>query len=248
MTCETTRDVPDRPRSTKAFLLGGLAGLGLLAAAAWPLAPVAAEEAGRRLPEAVERTQETGTLRTATLAGGCFWGVQGVFQHVKGVKQAVSGYVGGTKASANYEAVGTGRTGHAEAVQITYDPAVIRYDELLQIFFSVALDPTQVNRQGPDVGPQYRSAVFPSDAEQARVAGAYIAQLNAGKAFSRPIATRIEPEAPFYPAEGYHQDYMTLHPTNAYIAAHDAPKLRDLKALFPERANPQPVLVGKPRA
>src|SRR5204862_211520 len=116
---------------------------------------------------------------------------------------------------------GTGRTGHAEAVQVTYDPAVIRYDELLQIFFSVALDPTEVNRQGPDTGPQYRSALFPADAEQARVAGAYIAQLDAAKAFSKPIATRIESGA-FYPAEGYHQDYMTLHPTNSYIVANDA--------------------------
>ncbi|WP_232630609.1 peptide-methionine (S)-S-oxide reductase MsrA [Methylobacterium sp. Leaf118] len=243
-----TREVSGRPRSWRPALLGGLAGLGLLGIAGLPLAPVSAEEAGRRLPEAASRAQEAGGLRTATLAGGCFWGVQGVFQHVKGVTQAVSGYAGGTKASATYEAVGTGRTGHAEVVRITYDPAVIRYDELLRIFFSVALDPTQVNRQGPDVGPQYRSAVFPDGAEQARVAGAYIAQLDAAGAFGKPIATRIETGATFYPAEGYHQDYMTLHPTNAYIAAHDLPKLRDLKALFPEQANPQPVLVGKPRA
>ncbi|SFK74727.1 peptide-methionine (S)-S-oxide reductase [Methylorubrum salsuginis] len=240
---------PSRPpRSAKALWLGGLAGLGLLAASLMPLAPVSAEEAGRRLPDAAERAQEGSGLRTATLAGGCFWGVQGVFQHVKGVKQAVSGYAGGTKASANYEEVGTGRTGHAEAVRITYDPAVIRYDELLQIFFSVALDPTQVNRQGPDTGPQYRSAVFPADAEQARVAKAYIGQLDAGRAFSRPIATTIEPNAAFYPAEDYHQDYMTLHPNNGYIVTNDAPKLQDLKTLFPERANAKPVLVGKSKA
>ncbi|KQT58568.1 methionine sulfoxide reductase A [Methylobacterium sp. Leaf456] len=236
------------PRSAKALWLGGLAGLGLLAATALPLAPVSAEEAGRRLPDATERAQENSGLRTATLAGGCFWGVQGVFQHVKGVHQAVSGYAGGTKASANYDAVGTGRTGHAEAVRITYDPAVIRYDELLQIFFSVALDPTQVNRQGPDAGPQYRSAVFPADAEQARVARAYIGQLDAGKAFSRPIATTIEQSAVFYPAEDYHQDYMTLHPNNGYIVANDVPKLQDLKTHFPERANAKPVLVGKSKA
>ena len=243
-----TQDRSRHPRSSKALWFGGLAGLSLLAASLMPLAPVSAEEAGRRLPDATERAQEGAGLRTATLAGGCFWGVQGVFQHVKGVKQAVSGYAGGTKASATYDAVGTGRTGHAEAVQITYDPAVIRYDELLQIFFSVALDPTQVNRQGPDTGPQYRSAVFPADAEQARVARAYIGQLDAAKAFSRPIATTIEPNAAFYPAEDYHQDYMTLHPNNGYIVANDAPKLQDLKTHFPERANAKPVLVGKSKA
>lgn len=245
----------DRFRPLTPYLIGGLAGLALLAGAALPPAPAAAEEGGRRLPEAAMTARETAKeavkggsgLRTATFAGGCFWGVQGVFQHVKGVKNAVSGYAGGSRASARYDEVGTGRTGHAEAVQVTYDPAVIRYDELLQIFFSVALDPTEVNRQGPDTGPQYRSALFPVDAEQARVAGAYIAQLDAAKAFSKPIATRIESGA-FYPAEGYHQDYMTLHPTNSYIVANDAPKLRDLKALFPERANAQPVLVGRPPA
>ena len=245
----------DRFRPLTPYLIGGLAGLALLAGAALPPAPAAAEDGGRRLPEAAMTARETAKeavkggsgLRTATFAGGCFWGVQGVFQHVKGVKNAVSGYAGGSRASARYDEVGTGRTGHAEAVQVTYDPAVIRYDELLQIFFSVALDPTEVNRQGPDTGPQYRSALFPVDAEQARVAGAYIAQLDAAKAFSKPIATRIESGA-FYPAEGYHQDYMTLHPTNSYIVANDAPKLRDLKALFPERANAQPVLVGRPPA
>lgn len=245
----------DRFRPLTPYLIGGLAGLALLAGAALPPAPAAAEDGGRRLPEAAMTARETAKeavkggsgLRTATFAGGCFWGVQGVFQHVKGVKNAVSGYAGGSRASARYDEVGTGRTGHAEAVQVTYDPAVIRYDELLQIFFSVALDPTEVNRQGPDTGPQYRSALFPADAEQARVAGAYIAQLDAAKAFSKPIATRIESGA-FYPAEGYHQDYMTLHPTNSYIVTNDAPKLRDLKALFPERANAQPVLVGRPPA
>jgi peptide-methionine (S)-S-oxide reductase len=247
MTQEVMPATARRPHSLKTMLVGGLAGLGLLAGALLPLAPVSAEEAGRRLPDATERAQEGSGLRTATLAGGCFWGVQGVFQHVKGVRQAVSGYAGGTKASATYDAVGTGRTGHAEAVRITYDPAVIRYDELLQIFFSVALDPTQVNRQGPDTGPQYRSAVFPADAEQARVAKAYIGQLDAGKAFSRPIATTIEQGA-FFPAEDYHQDYMTLHPNNGYIVTNDAPKLQDLKTLFPERANAKPVLVGKSKA
>ncbi|CAO4148202.1 peptide-methionine (S)-S-oxide reductase MsrA [Methylorubrum aminovorans] len=245
----------ERFRPLTSYVIGGLAGLALLAGAALPPVSATAEEGGRRLPEAAITAQELAgdeakggaNLRTATFAGGCFWGVQGVFQHVKGVKNSVSGYAGGTQASARYDAVGTGRTGHAEAVQVTYDPAVVRYDELLQIFFSVALDPTEVNRQGPDTGPQYRSALFPTDAEQARVAKAYIAQLDETKAFSKPIATKIESGA-FYPAEGYHQDYMTLHPTNSYIVANDAPKLRDLKALFPERANAQPVLVGRPPA
>ncbi|MCG5246106.1 peptide-methionine (S)-S-oxide reductase MsrA [Methylorubrum extorquens] len=234
-----------RPRASR--LVGGLAGLALLAGAAWPLAPASAEEGGQRLPEAAMTTKEGSGLRTAAFAGGCFWGVQGVFQHVKGVTNAVSGYAGGTRASARYDEVGTGRTAHAEAVQVTYDPALVRYDELLQIFFSVALDPTEVNRQGPDTGPQYRSALFPTDAEQAKVAKAYIAQLDGTKVFSKPIATKVEGGA-FYPAEDYHQDYMSLHPTNSYIAINDAPKLRDLKALFPERANAQPVLVGRPPA
>lgn len=239
--------LPLHRRATPRLLLGGAAGLALLALVSWPPVPAGAEEAGRRLPEAVMAAKESGALRTATFAGGCFWGVQGVFQHVKGVTNAVSGYAGGSRASARYDLVGTGRTGHAEAVQVTYDPSVIRYDELLQIFFSVALDPTQVNRQGPDAGPQYRSALFPADEDQARVAKAYIAQLDGAKAFGKPIATRIESGA-FYPAEGYHQDYMTLHPDNGYIVVNDAPKLRDLKALFPERANAQPVLVNRPPA
>ncbi|TXN62878.1 peptide-methionine (S)-S-oxide reductase MsrA [Methylobacterium sp. WL6] len=227
--------------------LATVAGLALMAGAVSLRGLAHAEEPGRRLPEAAvtarETAKETG-LRTATLAGGCFWGVQGVFQHVRGVRRAVSGYAGGDASDARYSAVSTGGTGHAEAVRITYDPKVIRYDELLRIFFSVALDPTQVNRQGPDSGPQYRSAIFPADAEQARVAEAYIAQLDAAHAYAKPIATRIEPGATFYPAEGYHQDFMASHPNHPYIAANDAPKLRDLQALFPERTAPEPVLVG----
>ncbi len=229
--------------------LGGTVGLGLIAAVSLPQGIAFAEEAGQRVPESMARSTETpGKLRTATLAGGCFWGVQGVFQHVKGVTQAVSGYAGGTRETANYNAVGRGRTGHAEAVKITYDPAVIRYDELLQIYFSVALDPTEVNRQGPDTGTQYRTAIFPADPEQAKVAKDYIAQLDAAKVYRRPIATKIEPGAAFYPAEDYHQDYMALNPNAGYIVANDAPKLEDLKRLFPERANAAPVLVGKPKA
>lgn len=229
--------------------LGAAAGLGLLASLAVPQGAAFAEEGGRRVPEAAAKSNESpGGLQTATLAGGCFWGVQGVFQHVRGVKQAVSGYAGGAKATATYDEVSMGHTGHAEAVRITYDPSVIRYDELLQIFFSVALDPTQVNRQGPDTGTQYRSAIFPADAEQAKVAKAYIAQLDAAKIYGKPIATTIEPGARFYPAESYHQDYMTLNPTRPYIVYNDAPKLEDLKKLFPERATAEPVLVGKSKA
>ncbi|MFD0934507.1 peptide-methionine (S)-S-oxide reductase MsrA, partial [Methylobacterium trifolii] len=198
--------------------------------------------------EAAAVAQEPGHLRSAIVAGGCFWGVQGVFQHVRGVSRAVSGYAGGSQTDADYASVSSGGTGHAEAVEITYDPAVIRYDEVLRIFFSVALDPTAVNRQGPDTGRQYRSALFPRDAEQARVAGAYVAQLDAARLYGRPIATTIEPGAAFYPAEAYHQDFMAAHPNHPYIAANDAPKLRDLQRLFPERTNAAPALVGRPPA
>ena len=230
-------------RSLWPSALAAAAGIGLLAGLQ---NYGVAQEASRRLPEAaLQATEPVGGLRTATLAGGCFWGVQGVFEHVRGVKQAVSGYAGGSRETATYETVSSGQTDHTEAVRISYDPAVIRYDELLQIFFSVALDPTQVNRQGPDTGPQYRSAIFPSDAEQARVAEAYIAQLEAAKVYSQPIATRIERDAAFYPAEGYHQDFMVLHPRHLYIVANDAPKLRALQRFFPERVVSEPVLVRR---
>ena len=235
-----------RKSRCRSLVLGATAAL--LLAASLPPGAALAEEASRRLPEAATQASEGAGQRTATFAGGCFWGVQGVFQHVRGVKSAVSGYAGGTAETANYGAVGRGRTGHAEAVRVTYDPSVVRYDELLQIFFSVALDPTQKNRQGPDEGPQYRSAIFPADADQARVAKAYIAQLDAAKTYRRPIATTIEPGARFFPAEAYHQDYMALNPDQPYIAINDAPKLRDLKKLFPERSNAEPVLVGRPKA
>jgi len=191
-----------------------------------------AEEAVRT-PIAKVQSAETG-LRTAIFAGGCFWGVEGVFSHVKGVTSAVSGYHGGTKADATYARVSDGRTGHAEAVKVTYDPAVVRYDELLRIFFAVVADPTTLNYQGPDRGTHYRSAIVPTSAEQARVARAYIAQLGAAKLWSRPIVTRVEPMKAFYPAEGYHQDYMLKNPDNPYIRRWDAPKVRALRSLFPE--------------
>ncbi|MDP4003773.1 peptide-methionine (S)-S-oxide reductase MsrA [Methylobacterium sp. NEAU K] len=229
-------------------IFGAALGLGLAAAVLMPRLPAFAEAAPRRLPEAATRSSEAPGHHVAIFAGGCFWGVQGVFQHVRGVSGAVSGYAGGARADADYRTVSGGGTGHAEAVEVTYDPAVIRYDELLRIFFSVALDPTQVDRQGPDQGRQYRSALFPRDAGQAQVARAYIAQLDAAKTYARPIATRIEPEASFYPAESYHQDFLALHPDHPYIAANDAPKLDALMRLFPERATPEPVLVNRPPA
>jgi peptide-methionine (S)-S-oxide reductase len=180
----------------------------------------------------------------AVLAGGCFWGVQGVFQHVEGVTSAVSGYAGGDKATAEYRRIGSGTTGHAESVRITYDPRKISYGRILQIYFSVAHDPTELNRQGPDVGTQYRSAIFPTNAEQASVAKSYIAQLNQSRAFNAAIVTTIEPGRPFYPAEDYHQDYLTQNPRNPYIVINDLPKIENLKRILPEVYRPTPVLVA----
>ena len=182
-------------------------------------------------------------LQTAVMAGGCFWGVQGVFQHTKGVVGAVSGYAGGERRTAQYDLVGTGSTGHAEAVQVTFEPAQISYGQLLRIYFSVAHDPTQKNRQGPDVGPQYRSAIFPMNDEQANVAQAYIAQLDRAQVFETAIATTVELDRKFYPAEAYHQDYMVRHPRDPYILMHDRPKVADLKRLFPEQYRSEPILV-----
>lgn len=172
--------------------------------------------------------------QTAVIAGGCFWGIQAVFQHVKGVKSAISGYSGGSSSTAEYEVVSTGTTGHAESVQITFDPSQISYGQLLKVFFSVAHDPTQLNRQGPDTGTQYRSVIFYGNDEQKHIAEAYIAQLNQAKSFARPIATQVVPLKAFYTAEDYHQNYATLHPDNPYIAINDAPKVDHLKEQFPE--------------
>ena len=189
-----------------------------------------------------EPASATGS-ETAVLSGGCFWGVQGVFEHVKGVSRAVSGYAGGSAETAQYETVSTGDTGHAESVQITYDPQQISYGQLLQIFFSVAHDPTELNRQGPDSGSQYRSAIFPANAMQQRVADSYIAQLDKAGVFHQPIVTKTDPLKGFYPAEDYHQDFLALNPTYPYIAINDLPKVRNLKKLFPQRYREQPVLV-----
>ena len=171
---------------------------------------------------------------TAVLAGGCFWGVEAVFEHVKGVVDVVSGYAGGTADTAQYEKVSSGRTGHAEAVRITYDPSQVTYGQLLKVFFSVAHNPTELNRQGPDTGPQYRSAIFVSNDEQKRVAQSYIAQLNAAKAFARPIVTQVAPLEAFYAAEAYHQDYAARHPGNPYIVMHDWPKVENLQRQLPD--------------
>jgi peptide-methionine (S)-S-oxide reductase len=183
-------------------------------------------------------------IGVAVLAGGCFWGVQGVFQHVKGVTNAVSGYAGGDKATAQYHTVSGGRTGHAEAVRVTFDPRLISYGRILQIYFSVAHDPTELDRQGPDFGSQYRSAIFPLNEEQARIAKAYIAQLNQARAFDAAIVTKIEPGKGFFPAEDYHQDFMTRHPSHSYIAYYDLPKIDDLKRIFPDLYRADPVLVA----
>ena len=176
----------------------------------------------------------SGVMQEAVLAGGCFWGIQAVFQHVKGVKSATSGYSGGAAGSAQYELVSTGETGHAESEKIVYDPSQITYGQLLRVFFSVAHDPTQLNRQGPDVGSQYRSVIFYGNDEQKRIAEAYIAQLEAAKSFSRPIVTQVVPLKAFYPAEAYHQDYAARHPDDPYIVYNDAPKVAHLRQQLPD--------------
>lgn len=190
----------------------------------------------------------TEDLGVALLAGGCFWGVQGVFQHVDGVLSAVSGYAGGDAHNAHYDSVVSGTTGHAETVKVTYDPAKISYGEILEIFFSVVHDPTQLNRQGPDIGPHYRSAIFPLDAAQAEFARAYIAELNAARVFDAAIVTKLEPDRPFYPAEEYHQDFMVKNPTHPYIVYHDVPKVSNLQRLFRTRYRQDPVLVAETAA
>ncbi len=172
--------------------------------------------------------------QTAVVAGGCFWGIQAVFQHVKGVNSAVSGYSGGSSSTAEYETVSNGDTGHAESVQITFDPSQVSYGQLLKVFFSVAHDPTQLNRQGPDSGTQYRSVIFYANEEQKHIAESYIAQLNQAKVFARPIVTQVVPLKAFYMAESYHQNYATLHPDNPYIARNDAPKVEHLRQQFPQ--------------
>jgi peptide-methionine (S)-S-oxide reductase len=220
----------------------GLAALLLLGAfGLWAL-PAAADSPALPAPASDEPAGQA-TSETTVVAGGCFWGVQGVFQHVKGVTRAVSGYAGGEKDTAHYEMVGTGETGHAESVQITFDPRQITYGRILQIYFSVAHDPTELNRQGPDEGTQYRSTIFAANAEQAKVAKAYIAQLGQAHAFDAAIVTTIEQGRSFYPAEDYHQDFLARNPDYPYIVYNDLPKIEELKRLFPDLYRPDPVLV-----
>ena len=215
-------------RFTGLIAVAGLA----LAGCGQVVAPAFAAEKHVRAPAAKVKARESG-MKTAIFAGGCFWGVEAVFSHVKGVSSAVSGYHGGTKRSATYKLVSAGMTDHAEAVKVTYDPSVVSYDELLRIFFSVVADPTLKNRQGPDVGPQYRAALVPMNAEQNRVAKAYLAQMKRSGVWSKPIVTGIERSQAFYPAETYHQDFMAKNPNHGYIKRWDAPKVRALKEFYP---------------
>jgi peptide-methionine (S)-S-oxide reductase len=221
----------------------GIAGVLAVAVGAWLASASAAERAVKVPPPAFDPAVAA-QQETAVFAGGCFWGVQAVFQHTKGVLDAVSGYAGGQKDTAKYEVVSSGRTGHAESVQVTYDPKQISYGKLLQVFFSVAHDPTELNYQGPDHGTQYRSAIFYRDANQKQVAERYIAQLEAAHTFPRKIVTQLTPLTGFYAAEDYHQDYATLHPDSGYIATFDLPKIGNLKTTMPEVYRDQPVLVA----
>jgi peptide-methionine (S)-S-oxide reductase len=201
-------------------------------------------EAATKIPAPVQDEKTVAThSETAVFAGGCFWGVQGVFEHVRGVQQVAAGYTGGAAGTAQYETVSEGDTGHAESVQITFDPTQITYGHLLQIFFSVAHNPTELNYQGPDHGTQYRSAIFPVNPQQRTVAQAYIAQLNGAHVFSAPLVTRVEDFKGFYPAENYHQNFLALHPDYPYIVVNDLPKVGDLKRMFPESYRNDAVLL-----
>jgi peptide-methionine (S)-S-oxide reductase len=222
----------------------GIAAIGALAIAGFVAAPSLAAEDAVVIPAPAIDAPTADGVQTVVLSGGCFWGVQGVFQHTAGVVNALSGYAGGNKSTAQYETVSTGTTGHAESVQVKYDPKKISYGKLLQIFFSVAHDPTQLNRQGPDSGTQYRSAIWTTTLEQKKVTDAYIAQLNAAKVYAKPIVTKVGPLDGFYPAEAYHQDYLTLHPSQPYIAYNDIPKVENLKKIFADNYIEKPTLVS----
>jgi peptide-methionine (S)-S-oxide reductase len=234
--------VPSRIRSPRLIVAAAL-----LAAVALFILPALAQE-GIALPApAVELPASQAESAVMVVAGGCFWGVQGVYQHVRGVQQVLSGYSGGTRETADYETVSRGATRHAESVEIRFDPQQVSYGEILQIYFSVVHDPTQLDRQGPDVGPQYRSNIFYGDDTQKRIAEAYVVQLDRARSFGRPIVTRVDPLAGFYPAEAYHQDFLIRNPTYPYIVVHDLPKLENLKKLFPGRYRERPVTAEKSR-
>lgn len=226
--------------AASAVVLGG----GLL----WETSAHSSEEAVTIPAPAQDPTAAKAGMQKAIFAGGCFWGVQGVYQHVKGVKNVVSGYSGGTAETASYGTVSGGDTGHAESVEITYDPAQVSYGALLQIFFSVAHDPTQLNRQGPDSGTQYRSAIFATTPAQLQTAKAYVAQLDAAHVFAKPIVTQLQAKPSFFPAETHHQDFLVENPRHPYIVFNDLPKVRNLEQLFPDLYNTQPVLVKKAKA
>jgi peptide-methionine (S)-S-oxide reductase len=217
--------------------------IGALAIGALTLSPSRGAEDAVVIPPPAGDVPAANGIQTVVLAGGCFWGVQGVFQHTTGVVSAVSGYAGGTVKNPGYEQVSTGTTGHAESVEVKYDPTRISYGKILQIFFSVVHDPTQLNRQGPDSGTQYRSAIFATSEAQKKVAEGYIAQLDAAAVYSKPIVTKVSLLQAFYPAEGYHQDYLTLHPNQPYIAYNDLPKVENLKKLVAANYQEKPTLV-----
>jgi peptide-methionine (S)-S-oxide reductase len=231
------------PRPFQWACLLGFLGVCLLA---WHSPLLGAESPVVIAPPAIDNPKAAGALQSAVISAGCFWGVQGVFEHVRGVKKVVSGYAGGEKSTAQYETVSSGSTGHAESVKITFDPAEISYGQLLQIAFSVVHDPTLLNRQGPDVGSQYRSSIFYTDDEQKRIAEAYIVQLNQAHAFGKSIVTRVDPLKGFYAAENYHQDYLVHNPSAPYIAYNDLPKVENFKRTFPGLYVAQPVLVNAP--
>lgn len=244
MTADTRSAARPARRQLLQWLGGGalLLGGGLL----WQNGAGAVAEEAVSLPAPERDLPATGPgLQKAIFAGGCFWGVQGVYQHVRGVLRAESGYSGGTAATAAYELVSRGQTDHAESVEVSYDPAQVSYGTLLQIFFSVVHDPTQLNRQGPDVGRQYRSAIFATSAAQLDVARAYLSQLEGAKRFDKPIVTQLVARPDFYAAERYHQDYMTENPRNPYIVYNDLPKVENLKRLFPEYYREAPVLIKR---
>lgn len=237
-----TAGMKSYPARTWLVRIGGTLSVAA-ALVAWQRPAHSAQGAVVIAPPAIDEPVGASHSETAVFAGGCFWGVQGVFQHVRGVTQAVSGYSGGAADTAQYETVSTGDTGHAESVEVTYDPTQVTYGRLLQIFFSVAHDPTELNRQGPDTGTQYRSALFPTNPMQRTVAQAYIAQLDASHAFAKPIVTRIEDFKGFYPAEAYHQNFLALNPNYPYIVINDLPKVANLKRLDPTLYRADPVLV-----
>jgi len=229
-------------RHVAPVLLAGTVTMGALSVGPMLVgAPAFAAEKAYKVPAAKVLAKEPQKLRVAIFAGGCFWGVEGVFSHVKGVRSAQSGYHGGSKSNATYNKVAYGVTNHAEAVRVVYDPKQVRYTDLLRIFFSVTADPTQLNRQGPDTGPQYRNAIIPLNKEQAKAARSYIAQLKKANIYGKPIVTKIEAYKSFHLAESYHQDFMFKHPVHPYIVRWDRPKVSNLKAMFPQFYQRQPI-------